>query len=243
MKLVTGGAGLGISLVVAICLTACGGPAQTGQSAPRPDSTSRFNNALPSTDSQGPDAMASHPSPRSSVPRNAAPRTRPPDPLAPKTIRPIMRQGGRPHPSETAKPVALAEKVRYRDGLTLSIERINMAEVGIRGPGAFPGQAMTTFTFRLTNGTNEPLRMNHVVVIAIYGKPERIARPVYNSQSQDFAGTVQPAGDTNGAYAFAIPKKALDHVVLRVDFDGHHAAAVFKGSAPKAIAMLRGSDA
>jgi hypothetical protein len=71
--------------------------------------------------------------------------------------------------------------------------------------------------------------MNQVVVTVTYGTANLQAQPVYDGPVNDFSGTVQPGKATDATYAFRIPTDQLDRVVMRVDFDGLHAAATFSG--------------
>ena len=164
-------------------------------------------------------------------PGGGAPGARPLDRLAPSKPVPVKRGGKVPKPSFTAAARAFDQKVSYADGLTLAVSKTDQGSVEGQGPGVFAGDPRTTFTLTLTNGTSKPIRLDAVVVAAQYGKPARVARPVYGPTAVDFSGVVAPGGKSSASYAFTIPKTGLKNVVMTVDFDGLHTAATFHGAA------------
>lgn len=152
------------------------------------------------------------------------------DPLAPGTIKPVLRDGKRPHPTVTARPASFKGKVRYGDGVSLDVTGIRHGQVTGEGPGVVKGP-VTTFSLTLENGSSRALKLNSVVVTAVYGKPGRVASPIYLDKSQDFAGTTKPGGTAKAVYSFGISVARSDRVTIHVDFDAVHAAGVFTGSA------------
>jgi hypothetical protein len=207
---------LGVALALAgTTLAGCGGGADTKASAPASVRT--------------PSASVSSPHPeQSQTPKVRA--HRPKDPLAPGTIKPVLRNGKRPHPTVTAAPATFRGTVRYSDGVSLEVTRIVHGRVTDEGPGVVQGP-VTTFSLSLRNGSSRPLRLDSVVVTAVYGRPGRVASPIYLDRSQDFAGTARPGATAKAVYTFAISVPRSDHVTIHVDFDAVHAAAVFAGSA------------
>ncbi|MGI8867727.1 MAG: hypothetical protein ACR2F6_02450 [Mycobacteriales bacterium] len=121
--------------------------------------------------------------------------------------------------------------VTYSDGVSLRVTGMKQAAVTGQGPGVITGEPTTTFNATLTNKGTRPINLNQVVVTAVYGSPGRLAKPVYDATSQDFAGTIKPGASSKAAYAFSIPTNELGHVKIAIDFDGAHAAAMFEGSA------------
>lgn len=162
------------------------------------------------------------------IPKVKTPK--PKDALAPTRIEPVKRDGKTPHPTVSALPATMTGVVRYGDGVRLKITGIRHGRVTGEGPGVIQ-EPTTTFALSLTNGEGRPLHLNSVVVTAVYGDPERIANPVYVSNTQDFAGTVRAGSTSKARYAFAIPVTRRSHVSIHVDFDAVHTAAVFFGSA------------
>jgi len=82
----------------------------------------------------------------------------------------------------------------------------------------------------LFNGTKDRLTLGVVVVTVTYGSPARVAHAVYDQNSVDFNGTVQPGKKTTATYGFSIPKGSRHNVTMTVDIDGAHHLAVFSGS-------------
>ena len=165
---------------------------------------------------------------QSQTPKVTTPRAK--DPLAPGKIRPVLRDGKRPHPTVTAAPATFKGVVSYDDGVSLKVSDIRHGRVTDEGPGVVKGPT-TTFSLALTNGSSRALQLNSVVVTAVYGTPRRIARPIYLDQSQDFAGTTRPGQTAKAVYTFGISVPHSAHVTIHVDFDAVHTAAVFTGSA------------
>ena len=77
----------------------------------------------------------------------------------------------------------------------------------------------------MTNGGRTPVRLDQVVVTALYGAARRQARPVYDDASRDFSGDLRPGRSTRAVYGFSIPRSDLDRVTMIVDFDGRHTVA------------------
>jgi hypothetical protein len=158
------------------------------------------------------------------------PTTRASDyPLAPTSYQPVVRDGKTPHPSISAAPATFTQPVRYSDGVRLVVTAIHEGEVSGQGPGVISGP-MTTFDLRFVNGSDRAISLDSVVPTVEFGTPARIARPVYDDQTQDFGTTVKPGGRTTATYAFSIPVGQLSDVTVHLDFDGRHYASTFHGS-------------
>ena len=151
-------------------------------------------------------------------------------PLAPSTIKPVVRNGVRPHPSISASPAPFDQSVVYPDGVKLTVTDIHQGRVTGQGPGVVKGPK-TTFDLRFTNGSDEAVSLDQVVPTATFGKPARLAAPVYDARTQDFGTTVRPGGSATATYAFSIPASELGDVTIHLDFDGRHYAASFHGDA------------
>ena len=207
---------IGVALALAsVTLAGCGGGAGTAAS------TTSARATTPSA------ATTPHPE-QTQTPKIKTPKAK--DPLAPSTIRPVLRNGKRPHPSVVAAPATFQGIVRYSDGVSLDVTGIAHGRVTDEGPGVVKGPT-TTFSLSLRNGSSRPLNLNSVVVTAVYGRPGRIASPIYLARSHDFAGTAKPGGIAKAIYTFAISVPSSARVTIHVDFDAVHAAAVFAGSA------------
>jgi hypothetical protein len=156
--------------------------------------------------------------------------TRPPDPLA-TDVPALKRPGAKPASQRvTSTPAAFSGQVRYSDGVVLEVLSIAQGASTGKGPGVFVGSPRTALTVKVTNGTGRVLKLEGVVVTLRYGSPQRMASPVYEDAAHDLAGTVAPGKSATAVYMFSIPTKELTKVTMSVDFDGTHAAAVFRGS-------------
>lgn len=184
-----------------------------------------------SGDKAGPDSpsRSDTPSQASPSPSSIEPGDRR-DPLAPTLIPPVIRGGGTPHPSISADPQPFDEPIEYPDGVSLEVTEIEQGEVTDQGPGVVGGPT-TAFEVVFTNDSKKSVDLNQVVVTAVYGDPGRLAHPVYDPQSQDFAGRVAPGKVARARYVFSIPPAQLGNVTVHVDFDGLHAAGRFTGDA------------
>lgn len=213
----------------AVLVLGCGTVAGCSGSGVPGDSSSDASRAT--TSASASESVSASGSPRpgkshSAGPGNAGAR----DPLAPATIRPVTRDGKRPHPTVTAAPAPLRGVVRYGDGVTLHITGITQGRVTGKGPGVVDGPT-TTFELSLQNNGRQPLDLNSVVVTLVYGSPGRVANPVYGAKSRDFAGTVELGRTSTALYTFMVPVSRRSRVTVHVDFDAVHTAAVFSGSA------------
>jgi hypothetical protein len=153
-----------------------------------------------------------------------------PDPLAPASIKPVMRNGKRPVPRLRATARPFDRTVAYSDGVRLRVTGVHQGRVTGTGPGVVRGP-VTSFDLELSNGSDSSIDLNQVVPTAVYGSPARVSSPVYLSDEQDFRGVVKPGHNAKAVYRFSIPKASLGEVTFLVDFDGTHAAATFHGAA------------
>jgi hypothetical protein len=156
--------------------------------------------------------------------------SRPADPLAPTTYKPVIRGGKAAHPSLTAAAVSFTQRAAYSDGVALRVTSIKHGAVSGQGPGVLSGQTTSSLTVTLTNGSKLALDLNQVVVTADYGRPARLASPIYDEGARDFSGTVAAGKSATAVYVFAIPSSQRSDVTVNVDFDGSHHAATFTGS-------------
>lgn len=151
------------------------------------------------------------------------------NPLAPATIKPVIRNGKRPHPTITAPTAAIDGTVTYTDGVTLEITKVTHGKVTGQGPGIVKGPT-TTFALTLDNGSDRTLDLTSVVVTTVYGSPARVSSPVYGTGDKDFGSDVKPGRSASAVYSFMISSAQGSRVTVNVDFDGRHTAAVFSGS-------------
>lgn len=145
------------------------------------------------------------------------------------SLAPVVRDGKTPRPAISAAPAEIGARVRYGDGVQLTITSVRQGRVGGQGPGVVEG-AKTVFGLTLSNGSTRRVDLDRVVVTLVYDR-DRVARPVYDDAERDFAGQVRPSRSAKATYAFAVPVEGRSAVRVVVDFDARHTAAVFRGSA------------
>ena len=207
-------------VALVLLMSACGGTTRAGSAASTAGGTTSATMNPKTTARPSPEVTEK---PATVVPKPA-------DALI-GTYVPVKRNGKAAHPSVSAPPASFTKPVRYVDGTSLQVTAIHQGTVSGQGPGVFPGQPITTFDLRLTNGTTKAIDLNQVVVTATYGNPKRVASPVYSASAHDFGGTAAPGASVNATYGFSIPTASLGAVVMFVDFDGVHASGTFEGSA------------
>ncbi|MCW2527028.1 MAG: hypothetical protein JWM76_1888 [Pseudonocardiales bacterium] len=210
----------GLVVVAALGLTACSG----GSSKPSAATVSgtKSSTATSSTPTAGVTVgpTAADPTP-TATPTNID---------VPGTIGPVIRDGKTPTPtiSAPAVPFVKGTQAAYPDGIAVQILSITQGTTVANGPGTIAGPK-STFKITFTNNSAKAIDMNQVVVTVLYGTTNLQAQPVYDGAVNDFSGTVQPGKSTDATYAFRIPTDQLNQVMMRVDFDGLHAAATFTG--------------
>lgn len=184
--------------------------------------------------SAGSSAAKGSAAPTTTTDPSSAGTARQQDPLAPRSYRPVVRDGSSARRTPATREVggfSPAHPVTYPDGISVTVRRYAHGVEKGRGPGVFLGRPYTEIVMSLSNGSTTSLDLNSVVVTATYGSPARIAPPVYEvAAARDFSGTVATGSSANAEYVFAIPTSARRTVVMRVDFDGKHEPAVFSGS-------------
>lgn len=135
-----------------------------------------------------------------------------------------------PHRRLAAPVVAFDAPAAYPDGVTLHVREVTHTVSRDSGPGAQPGQPVSTLSIELVNGSADPVDLSGVVVAATHGADRAVADLVYGDGQQDFSGVVASGGRAEAVYAFAIPREARGAVILTLDLDGRHAPAVWRGA-------------
>ena len=142
---------------------------------------------------------------------------------------PVVRDGHTADPVVPAAAASFTQNVSYSDGIKVAITGVKQETATGTGAGMRPGEAVTKFAIRLSNGSQSPVRLDQVVVTVTFDNGSMQAEPLYANGSEDFSGQVSPGGSATATYAFTIPQSALGSVVMTVDFDGTHSAATFQG--------------
>lgn len=143
----------------------------------------------------------------------------------------VQRPGALPPEQRLAAPaVTFDAPAAYPDGVTLHVREVTHTVSRDSGPGAQPGQPVSTLSIQLVNGSADPVDLSGVVVAATHGADRTVADLVYGDGQQDFSGVVASGGRAEAVYAFAIPREARGAVILTLDLDGRHAPAVWRGA-------------
>ncbi|WP_406832169.1 hypothetical protein ABEG17_04910 [Pedococcus sp. KACC 23699] len=209
MSRTTGSVSAAILLMSGLALGACAGGSAAATSA-RPSSSAT--------------AVAPTETP-------AGTATRPPDAVV--TALPTVSRPGAKAASARIKggKGTFSQGVTYADGLTMHVVGVKQSTSTGQGPGVFVGAPQTAVSLEIVNGTHAELKLDQVVVSMVYGKPTRLAAPVYDQSSRDLSGSLKPGARTTATYQFSVPVKELGNVVMTVDIDGVHSVATFSGSA------------
>ncbi|SDR76100.1 hypothetical protein SAMN04488543_0362 [Friedmanniella luteola] len=121
--------------------------------------------------------------------------------------------------------------LRWSDGLRLEVRDVENAVLEAKGPGAVNGP-VTSFTLRLTNGSEVPVDATQVVATLTYGRSDRrLATPVYDDEAADFGTRIAPGRSADARYSFSVPRSGRSAVALTVDLDARHGLATFEGDA------------
>ena len=157
--------------------------------------------------------------------------TRPPDAVV-TTLPTVKRPGAKPAAQRVkANKASFTQTVTYADGLRVRVAGIKQGTSTGQGPGVFVGAPQSSVSLEIVNGTTSAVKLDEVVVSMVYGKPMRLAAPVYDQGSRDLSGTVAAGAKVTADYQFSVPVKDLGNVVMTVDIDGSHSVATFSGSA------------
>ncbi|MGY1662949.1 hypothetical protein ACI78Q_17135 [Geodermatophilus sp. SYSU D00705] len=146
----------------------------------------------------------------------------------------VVAREGVPEAERTvaAAPAEFTTSAEWADGVSVRVAEARQQVSAGSGPGALAGQPQTVFTLELTNGSGAPLDVNAVVVQAVYAAGASQAAPLYDRDTVDFTGVLEPGAGATAIYSFAIPADQLGDVALSVDVDGHRFPAVFSGAVP-----------
>lgn len=202
-------------------VTGCGGSSSRSAPGGPPPSSS----PLPS-----PAATAA---PTAAAPTAAAPAAGPSRPVpGPSPGQVLVQRPDAVAPAQRlrAPAVPFDAPARYSDGVVLAVRDVRHAVVSDTGPGALPGQAVTTLVVEASNGSRTPLELSGVVMSVTVGPDRTPADPVYGGEQEDFSGILEPGARTSAVYSFAIPARARGAVTLTMDMDGRHAPAVWRGA-------------
>jgi hypothetical protein len=165
------------------------------------------------------------------------PEATPTEPVAPATVAAAPSLVAREGVPEAARTVAAAAAeftgpAEWADGVSVRVAEARQQVSAGQGPGALAGQPQTVFTLELTNGSGAALDVNAVVVQATYAAGASQAAPLYDRETVDFGGALEPGATATAVYSFAIPADRLGDVALSVDVDGFRFPAVFSGAVP-----------
>jgi hypothetical protein len=180
----------------------------------------------PSTSTAGPSAGG--------TPDPGATPTEPPSPVTEAAAAAVVVREGVPESARTveASQADFAGPAEWSDGASIRVVEARQQVSGGEGPGSLAGQPQTVFVLELSNGTDQPLDLNGVVVQAAYGSSRTQAGPLYDQETVDFGGVLEPGSAATAVYSFAVPEEELGDVLLSVDVDGYRFPAVFSGAVP-----------
>lgn len=192
-----------------------------------------INGGADEPETPGAAATSSAPAPSEEEPADEAQPAGSPSPAVVLAAPTVATREGVP---ASARTVTVSEAdfeapAQWSDGVTVEVTDARQQVTSGVGPGELSGQPQTVFMLEVTNGSGEPLDLDAVVVQAVYGGSAQ-ASPLYDRETVDFAGTLQPGDTASAVYSFAIPADQLGDVVLSVDVDGYRFPAVFAGAVP-----------
>lgn len=236
---------LGSALVTAACSTPAPGPAGTPAPSTAPSATTSTSPAAPGASPTAAPSDLPGASPTATAPGSdptptgpaGAPTAAPsssgsaadaPDPTAPAAPVPADREDARDR--LPAVQGALADGLRWSDGVRIAVVEVTQGELDQPGPGSRIGP-FTSFRLRVTNESDEPLDLSRVITSLTYGRPPLQARPVYDEGAADFTGRLAPGDRASARYSFAVPASGRSAVALTVDLDARHGLATFRGDA------------
>jgi hypothetical protein len=162
--------------------------------------------------------------------------TEPPAPVTEAPAPTVAAREGVPESARTvaAETAAFTAPAGWADGATVRVTDASQQTTDGTGPGELAGQPQTVFSLEITNGSAAALDLNAVIVQATYGAETVQAAPLYDEETIDFGGVLEPGGTATAVYSFAIPADQLGDVTLSVDVDGYRFPAVFTGAVPAA---------
>jgi hypothetical protein len=160
--------------------------------------------------------------------------TVPPSPVTEQPAASVVAREGVAASARTVRASAadFATAAEWSDGASVRVTDARQQVTSGRGPGERAGQPQTVFALELTNGSGAPLDLNSVIVQAVYGGARAQASPLYDAETVDFSGTLEPGGTGTAVYSFAVPADQVGDVLLSVDVDGYRFPAVFAGAVP-----------
>jgi hypothetical protein len=147
---------------------------------------------------------------------------------------PVVVRQGVPESARTvaASQAEFTEPSDWSDGASVRVVEARQQVTGGSGPGVLAGQPQTVFTLELTNGSDASLDLDSVVVQVAYAAGTVQASPLYDDETADFGGDLEPGDSATAVYSFAVPADQTGDVVLSVDVDGTRFPAVFTGAVP-----------
>ena len=130
----------------------------------------------------------------------------------------------------TSRAVDFRGSYQFTDGVTVAVTGIERTRAArATGPGVRKGAAIQTLSVRITNDTDQPLRLFPRPVMT-YGPRYRTAAPVQGGSRRGLSGSLPAGASRTGTLAFAVPLEHLHDATLRLSPTSRHAPAVFSGS-------------
>jgi len=142
---------------------------------------------------------------------------------------PIEEDEGAPVGNDTdTLAVAGKQAVTYDDGLVISVGNLKRGRVPDYND--HPGEPMVRFDVRIKNGSALRMSGDSATVSLSYGVDGREADSVYLENSEGLTGTIAKGRNKTGTYAFEVPAKHMQNLVIEVAPDYEHDPALFEAA-------------
>lgn len=172
------------------------------------------------------------PTPTVSVPPEPAPTRTPVPPLEGPFITPspdeaVVQSPDTVIPPELT-PVSPESAVAGSDDVRVALTKVESVDGQAIQPGEVAGPALRV-TVTLTNGSNQPLNTDLVVVNAYVGPERAPAGTLIQPGGLPMSGTVAPGGSTYGIYLFVVPEYLRDDITIGIDYRAGQPTVIFRG--------------
>jgi hypothetical protein len=119
----------------------------------------------------------------------------------------------------------------YTDGVKVSVTSATRSIIPPFATGGIPGDPMVIVTVKIKNGRKKSFDTDIVSVNLAYGSSGKPGKSVFVSSMEGFGETIAKGRSRSAEYAFAMPKKSMNKIVIVINRGLKYSPAIFAGKA------------
>jgi hypothetical protein len=119
----------------------------------------------------------------------------------------------------------------YSDGVEVSVTSAKSSMIPPFTAGSIPGDPMVIVTVKIKNGRKKPFNTDIMSVNLAYGSSGKPGKQVLAAAMEGFGGKIAKGRSLSADYAFAVPTKSMNKIVIVINRGLKYPPAIFAGKA------------